>query len=82
MERLVDVIKTTPKQTFANYLVWRLVLLSAEFLNDNLRQRFYEFEATKNGVHKMNPRSVKCAVKTTELCVKSYFYFIFRILKL
>lgn len=62
--------QTRAKRTVANYLAWRLVLLSLEFLNDDLRQRFYQFEATQNGAIKKNPRSSKCAKQTTELYVK------------
>lgn len=55
------------KRTVANYLVWRLVLMTSEFLNDDLRQRFHQFEATKYGVRKMRPRSIECAKKTMKL---------------
>lgn len=63
-------METISKRTIANYLSWRLVLMSSEFLSDDLRERFYKFEATKNGLPKMSPRSDECAKQTMKLCVK------------
>lgn len=73
VDYLVTELETLSKRTIANYLAWRLVLMSSEFLNDELRQRFYQFEASKSGVQKIHPRSSKCAKQTMELYVNSKF---------
>lgn len=55
------------KRTIANYLAWRLVLMSSEFLNDELHQRFFRYKATETGVRKMIPRPIECVKKTMKL---------------
>lgn len=74
VDHLFSTIDKIPKRTVANYLAWRLVLMTSTFLNDELRQRFNQFQASKFGVRKINPRSVQCAKQTMKLCVKSYFH--------
>ena len=64
VDYLITVMDTISKRTIANYLAWRLVLMSSEYLSDNLRERFYQFEATENGVQNINPRSIECAKQT------------------
>lgn len=73
VDNLVSTIDTITKRTLANYLAWRVVLMSSPYLNDELRQRYQQFQATKYGVLKINPRSDQCARQTMKLCVKSYF---------
>lgn len=70
VDQLEDAMETISKRTISNYLAWRLVLMSSKFLSDNLFQRLYQFEASKNGVHKEIPRSTICASQTMELYVK------------
>lgn len=38
-ERLADVLKNTTKRTIANYFAWRSLLVSSNFLNDQVRIR-------------------------------------------
>lgn len=63
MERFLS----TKPRTIANYLAWRLVLMSSEFLNDELQQRFFRYKATETGVRKMIPQSIECAKKAMKL---------------
>lgn len=73
VDHLFAALETTPKRTVANYLAWRIVSMTAAFLSDELRQRNDQFQATKYGVRKINPRSVQCAKQTMKLCVESIF---------
>lgn len=61
-----------------SYLAWRFVLISSEFLSDALRQRFHKFEASKNGLPKMHPRSYECLKQTMKLWVKFDFLRLFK----
>lgn len=74
VDRLFETIENLPKRTVANYLAWRVVLMTSGFLNDELRQRNNQFQATKNGVRKINPRSLQCAKQAMKLCVESFFF--------
>lgn len=68
-DTIINSIETfsSTKRTIANYLAWRLVLMSSEFLNDELHQRFFQYKATETGVRKMIPRSVGCVIKAMKL---------------
>lgn len=67
MLQLNDLLQSTPKRTIANYFAWRLVLFSADLLNDILHQRNQKFLAATTGVLKSDPRLTECVKKTTDL---------------
>lgn len=75
VDHLFYKLETTPKRTVANYLSWRIVLMTSKFLSEELRERYNQFEATELGVHKINPRDQQCAKQTMKSCVKSFNFF-------
>lgn len=69
LRQLELLLQTTPKRTIANYLGWRLVLFSADLLNDVLRKRYQQYAAEAIGMLKPDPRITECVKQTTELYV-------------
>lgn len=64
--QLEPLLQSTSKRTIANYFAWRLVLFTAELLNDDLHQRYQKFVATTTGVEKSEPRLTECVKRTME----------------
>lgn len=63
MYHFKNIMEKTSKRTIANYLAWRLALMSLKFLNDDLR--FSE----KIPSRMMSSLSVDCVKQTMELYV-------------
>lgn len=56
------------KRTTANYLAWRLIRRSKEFLSTIVYERYRKFDASLRGTMiKSNSRSIECVEYTMEL---------------
>lgn len=56
------------KRTTANYLAWRLIRRSKEFLSINVYERYRQFDASLRGTTiKSSSRSLDCVEYTMEL---------------
>lgn len=56
------------KRTTANYLAWRLIRRSKEFLSPNVYQRYQQFDSNLRGTTiKTNSRTIDCVEYAMEL---------------
>lgn len=61
--------KRTPKRTIANYIGMRLVKFSSNLLNEQLNERFDQYQGKRNGREQSDSRSVACTKATMKLYV-------------
>ncbi|KAG5667541.1 hypothetical protein PVAND_015520 [Polypedilum vanderplanki] len=59
-EKLGSILENTPNEVKANYLMWRFVLDSVEFLSQKFRNRHQEFIKATTGKEKENSRALTC----------------------
>ncbi|XP_058792656.1 neprilysin-2-like [Phymastichus coffea] len=60
LESLSQLISNTPKRVLANYLFWRVVEESADYMNDHVRKVKAKFEVSLTGKNKQQSRDVEC----------------------
>lgn len=64
LERLGPVLKNTTKRTIANYFMWRTVLASSDFLNEDVRRKKNAFFTTVTGQPESSARWKECITYT------------------
>lgn len=65
-EYLDELLRSTPKRTLANYLMWRVVKYSSDYANDALRRKMRAFNSVVGRVKPREPRSTQCTKATME----------------
>ena len=81
IERLQKLLAATPKRTVANYMYWRAVADSIDYLNEKSRNQLFLWESKKLGHSEKIPRWKECVISVTKslplsagaLYVKNYF---------
>lgn len=63
---LGELLQTTPKETLANYLFWRVVETTSYYLNDQLRLRKFAFASYFSGRKEFNSWWSYCTEATNE----------------
>ena len=79
--QLGDLLKSTPKRTIANYIMWRVASASTDYLTQRLRKRQLDYYAVLNGQQTEKPRWQDClgfitdyfGIATSALYVRKYF---------
>lgn len=61
-----DLITTTPKETIANYLMWRVSETTSFYLNDQLRMRRFAFATHFSGRKEFSAWWIHCTETTNE----------------
>jgi predicted metalloendopeptidase len=80
-EKLFPLLEATPKETIANYLMWRVAFSSASSLSKVFRDRHQEYNKITTGKEVADPRGLQCSDITLSyyphavgsLYVRSYF---------
>uniref|UniRef100_A0A7G3AIY0 Putative m13 family peptidase n=1 Tax=Lutzomyia longipalpis TaxID=7200 RepID=A0A7G3AIY0_LUTLO len=62
---LEEVLKTTPKRTIANYMMWRVSAFSSFFLTEELRKRQLVYSTAISGKQEQEPRWKECVDMTS-----------------
>ncbi|KAL7038352.1 hypothetical protein ACKWTF_009559 [Chironomus riparius] len=60
-EKLFPLLDATPKETIANYLMWRVALSSASSLSKVFRDRHQEYNRITTGKEVADPRGLQCS---------------------
>lgn len=79
--QLGDLLKSTPKRTIANYIMWRVASASTDYLTQQLRKRQLDYYGVLNGQQTEKPRWKDClgfvtdyfGIATSALYVRKYF---------
>lgn len=64
-ERLGPVLKSTTNRTLANYLMWRIVLATSDFLNEDVRRKKTGFFRVVSGQQEAVSRWKECITYTS-----------------
>lgn len=80
-DKLFQLLNETPKETIANYLMWRVALNSAPQLSKEFRDRHQEYSKITTGKEVADPRGLQCSDITLSafphavgsLYVRNYF---------
>ncbi|XP_070499941.1 neprilysin-2-like [Chironomus tepperi] len=60
-EKLFPLLERTPKETIANYLMWRVAFSSASSLSKVFRDRHQEYNRITTGKEVADPRGLQCS---------------------
>lgn len=60
-EKLFPLLANTPRETIANYLMWRMAFSSASSLSKAFRDRDHEYKRITTGKEVADPRGLQCS---------------------
>ncbi|XP_057330759.1 neprilysin-2-like [Microplitis mediator] len=67
MSNFEQLMKVTSKRIQTNYLIWRAIASTVEYLNDEIRKRQLEFNEVLNGETDRGPRWKECVATVTRM---------------
>lgn len=73
---LGKLLNATSKRVTANFLMWKMVEYSINFLDKEVNERRFVFEAMIHGKRKLEPKWITCTDVTNERCdIFEHFFF-------